>query len=476
MSTAASRGALPRPRPARAGHDRAASASPRAALGRRGARHRRLPTLTARGAVVLVVGAATATAGVVLDQRDLLRVAALLLVLVLAGVLLALWVRPRLVVERTVTPGRVPVGGTASVRLDLRSAGGRGGVLLAEDAVPQALGARPRFVLDGLPAGGSAAVRYAVHGHARGRHEVGPLRLDVLDPFGLVRVPRDERREPAATSTLLVTPRVTPLSPLRAPGRRPAAHGGATAAGAGGEDDAVPREYRSGDDRRRVHWRSTARRGELMVRRDEEPHLPSATVLLDRRAASYGPPGSQAADLAFERAVAATASVCARLERDGWLVRLALGDAAGEVEEAGMEQHLVRLALARRADPPGERGVPRDEDGALERAVRPARARSSDDVLVAVVGAATVPAGGSDAPAGNRATALLSGVRARHRVALVVHGPGDGEAAARTVAEPLARRGWGTALLGPDDDLPATWRVAAGVPAARPGAPVGASR
>ena len=45
----------------------------------------------------------------------------------------------------------------------------------------------------------------------------------------------------------------------------------------------IPRGYRYGDDLRRVHWRSTARYGELMVRREEQPQRARCTVLLDTR-------------------------------------------------------------------------------------------------------------------------------------------------------------------------------------------------
>ena len=53
--------------------------------------------------------------------------------------------------------------------------------------------------------------------------------------------------------------------------------------GQGGEDFYTLREYVVGDDLRRVHWASTARRGELMVRQDEVPWQGRATVLLDAR-------------------------------------------------------------------------------------------------------------------------------------------------------------------------------------------------
>ncbi len=67
------------------------------------------------------------------------------------------------------------------------------------------------------------------------------------------------------------------------------AGGGETAgrAAAAGSDDASTREYRHGDDLRKVHWRSTARVGELMVRREEQPHQSRATLLLDTRSRAH---------------------------------------------------------------------------------------------------------------------------------------------------------------------------------------------
>src|SRR5438105_13844791 len=62
------------------------------------------------------------------------------------------------------------------------------------------------------------------------------------------------------------------------------------------------REYEMGDDLRRVHWRSTARTGELMLRQDEMPWESRATILLDNR------PSTHSGD-SFERAVEAAASI-----------------------------------------------------------------------------------------------------------------------------------------------------------------------
>ena len=82
-----------------------------------------------------------------------------------------------------------------------------------------------------------------------------------------------------------------------------------------GEDDVAPREYRHGDDLRRVHWRSTARRGELMVRREEQPWQSRGDAAprhpARARTGATGPAGS------FEQAVSAAASIGVHLCRAG---------------------------------------------------------------------------------------------------------------------------------------------------------------
>jgi uncharacterized protein (DUF58 family) len=86
-----------------------------------------------------------------------------------------------------------------------------------------------------------------------------------------------------------------------------------------GDDDTVPREYRHGDDLRRVHWKSTAKYGELMVRREEQPLRARATVLLDAR--EIGHRGSGPAS-SFEWAVGCAASVGVHLLERGYQTRL----------------------------------------------------------------------------------------------------------------------------------------------------------
>ncbi|MEJ5890065.1 DUF58 domain-containing protein, partial [Pseudokineococcus marinus] len=354
--------------------------------------------LTARGAALTATGVVAAALGVALGHRDLVRLAVLLLALPLAAWIGARAASPSLVVDRAVSPGVVPVGGSASVRLDLHGRGRGGRTLLAEDLVPPALRASPRFVVEALPEGTSASVRYALRGERRGRHPVGPLRLVVQDPFGLVAVTRST----TAVDPLLVVPALAPLAPVAVRGDS----AGASSVDPGaGEDDVVPREYHPGDDRRRVHWRTSARRGELMVRRDERPRRAGASVLLERRAGAVTGADDARGLAAFERAVAAAASAAERLARDGLAVRLLLGGPgdAARADARGRAARLERLALvtpeaaagptsqaaAERADEAGGPGPGRPGGGrggdAAEAAVRELRGRR-EDLLVVVCG------------------------------------------------------------------------------------------
>jgi uncharacterized protein (DUF58 family) len=97
-----------------------------------------------------------------------------------------------------------------------------------------------------------------------------------------------------------------------------------------GEDDAAPRAYQNGDALRRVHWRSTARYGELMVRREEHQWRNSASVFLDSRRSAHSGAGPSAT---FEFAVSAIASIGAHLTEEGFRARLITD--AGEIAPSG---------------------------------------------------------------------------------------------------------------------------------------------
>ena len=133
--------------------------------------------------------------------------------------------------------------------------------------MPRELGSRPRFLVDKADLSWRRVVEYPLLGRVRGRFSTGPLTVRTTDPFGLVQLDRQF----VATSEVMVTPRVVPLPTIRATGGA-----GSTGEarphriGVVGQDDVLVREYRQGDDVRRIHWRSTARWGDLMVRREEQ--------------------------------------------------------------------------------------------------------------------------------------------------------------------------------------------------------------
>jgi len=132
----------------------------------------------------------------------------------------------------------------------------------------------------------------------------------VADAFGLARV----GSMAAPPVTLVVTPPVTAL-PRTALAGSWLGDGDARAstAAAAGEDDAGPRAYRDGDELRRVHWRSTARYGELMVRREEQRWRNRAVLFLDTRQSGHGGRGPASS---FEYAISAAASIGVHLARE----------------------------------------------------------------------------------------------------------------------------------------------------------------
>ncbi|MEF9882431.1 DUF58 domain-containing protein [Streptomyces sp. P9-A4] len=297
----------------------------------RGGLRTALGGLTTRGRSFLAAGVAAAVCAYVLGQADLLRVGLLLATLPLICVLVLHRTRYRVAASRRLTPQRVEAGSEARVQLRMENVSKLPtGLLMLQDHVPYMLGPRPRFVLDRVEAGGRREVSYRVRSDLRGRFPLGPLQLRLNDPFGMCELTRSF----SAYDTLTVVPRTEALPPVKLVGES-LGHGDGQqrSLALAGDDDIIPRAYRHGDDLRRVHWRSTARYGELMVRREEQPQRARCTVLLDTRRVAYQGSGP---DSAFEWAVSGAASALVHMLERGYAVRL-VTDTGSTVPGEGSE-------------------------------------------------------------------------------------------------------------------------------------------
>ncbi len=409
-----------------------------------------LQGMTARGRAFLAAGTTSAAAGVILDQRDLVRVGVLLLALPLTAAAFLTRSKYRVGAKRRLDRSRAPVGSVVRVELDVRNVSRFASpMLLARDALPAELGAAPgegaRFVLQRIPAGREVTVSYAVRPVQRGRYTVGPLSVRLADPFGFCQIVRTF----SAIDGLSVLPAIAPLSAGRMGGKWSA--GGETqqrGVTTGDEQDATTRPYRSGDDRRRVHWRTTARTGELSVRREEQPWQSRATLLVDTRATAHSP-GQPSGS--FEFAVRAAASIAAALIRNGYGLRLTddvariIADSHTSPGEAGFA---VMDALCEL-----ERG---ENETLLPVANRLSDHSQGRGAIVAVLGRLWP----------GDATALArpsnSGVR---RLALLVDAdawtPGRNHPVRTKAAEQrdvLQRAGWSVAVAHPQSSIETLWR------------------
>jgi len=203
----------------------------------------------------------------------------------------------RVEVRRSVYPDRVERGNPAVAIVDVRNPGTtRQPALLASDGLaetPQTVRIRP------LPSHGAATYRYELPTSKRGKHTVGPLVLHRADLFGLAhnRLPTGE------TSTLWVHPKRHPARAFSGVHRRHHHDGVSTDDSPRGSTDLRDvREYLPGDEVRHLHWKATARTGQLMVRDLADPEQPRFTALLDTRPGALTPS-------AFEEAVDVVASL-----------------------------------------------------------------------------------------------------------------------------------------------------------------------
>jgi uncharacterized protein (DUF58 family) len=220
-----------------------------------------------------------------------------------------IWVRvhaPVLTAKRDLKE-RLQVGVEGRVDVVVRAGPRRSATLALSDSFDRGRRAA-RFLLAPLHPGDDARAAYRFPTDRRGRFEVGPLRATVTDPFGLVST----TRRVLAAEEVIVYPRVHEIMPppeiggLDLDRDHPRVRARVEPSG----EFMTLRDYAPGDDLRHVHWKSTARRGNLMMRQNETRRRAPVLLLLDVRPGAHTP-------ATFERAVEACASIATALDHRG---------------------------------------------------------------------------------------------------------------------------------------------------------------
>ncbi len=413
--------------------------------------------LTMRGRCFLAAGTACCGSSIAVGEKDLFRVGLLLLALPLFAAAFVCRTRYRLACTRRLDPARASVGGSvsASIRIDNMSRRSSS-VLLMEDHIPDRLGYRARFVLDRVDGGGTRELSYELRAQLRGRYLIGPMSIRLSDPFGLCEISRAFR----SRDELIITPAVEVLPRSRPGGRVTISnHRGRSTPTVGG-DDSSTRPYQPGDDLRRVHWRTSARAGALMVRRDESVRSGTTALLLDTRADAWFGTGRTASWIgggpmsSFEWAVSAAASIAVHLTATGQEVRLVCradggtGITATATATGSSTALLDELADVRTTAPASLRALV-------------GRARIADSgMLVAILGR-TDPA----------EAAILAGTRSRGLPAIAVlvdvatwstDRSTDRDQSVEACRTVFRRHGWTVIIAGCGDKLADLWPHASG--------------
>ena len=288
--------------------------------------------LTRQGWLCLWGGLGLIAAARLLGIAELTVLGAIALGVVVVAVLYVRLTRLDLQVDRTVHPSHVHAGQLSRVELRVRNVRPAATpVLRLRDPVSGTAGAE--LLVPPLDRGAASTASYRLPTDRRGIVKVGPLRVVVGDPLGLAQVSAVAAPQVEVT----VYPQIDDIRPVPfTSGNDPLAGTlRPNALGRSGEDFYALRPYVVGDDLRRIHWPSTARHDELLVRQQEQPWQGRTTVLLDVRRSTHD-------TASFEAAVSAAASIITANGARRDLVRLASTDGADSGFAAGAA-HLQAL-------------------------------------------------------------------------------------------------------------------------------------
>lgn len=388
--------------------------------------------LTSRGIGFLIAAGICVVLAALWSLPSLLYATGLLAGMVMvAGIFVAAG-PGRITVERTFSPAVVEPGHAIRAQVTVSNLSGRPCPEARwSDQLPGVVAGRAGGLLPALGPFGGADARiastYGLSSSVRGHHDIGPLRIEMADPFGLIRRERicGGRHRLTVLPARFALPQLASLAGDDMGASRPAPrHVGL------GEEDVIARPYVPGDEMKRLHWKATAHRGELMVRQEEHQVSPRATVLLDLDAMAHGTEqnrGRWEYSTSLEWAISAAASTVCHLADLGYVVTLlshdhavdvVVGDAAASAREALIE--LAGCTPSTTADAP----MPADRS------------------LIVVGGRLTV----------DRAEAWIARLPIESRVYAMV-------AATTPVAvrDRLDAAGWHTAIYTPHADIPGVW-------------------
>ena len=291
--------------------------------------------VTPFGWAVLAIMVAAWVIGWQLGWREAMLLAAACLLLIVMSLVFLIG-RATLQVSVLLQPRRVSVGAPAAGQVSVTNVSPRRmWPIRLELRVGAAVA---RFNLPALPGGRHHDELFVIPTTRRAVVPVGPARTVRGDPLGLMR------REVAWTGVteLFVHPRIVGLDPLSSGLLRDLEGQSSNAVSMSDLAFHALRDYAAGDDRRYIHWRSSARTGQLMVRQFVDTRRIHATVVVDGRPASY------ASEEEFELALSAAGSIAVRAVQDEQQASIIAAREA--VADGNIQQILDALTRADFAD------------------------------------------------------------------------------------------------------------------------------
>lgn len=359
--------------------------------------------------------------------------------------------RGALSVMRSITPSPTDRGRSTTARLELaagpsaRSRARLARLQLTEQAALELTGGLP---LTATVHGSRDRVvaEYPLCPPLRGRWPLGPVRVTSTDLLGLVST----RQNLGAPVDVVVRPRVHML-PARSGRAFDSSESVASGARATSPDDAMVRDYVAGDDPRRVHWSSAARRGRLIVRADESSAVAPVTIILDRGVLPM-PHSATSPSETGEWAIECAVSIAIAMLHSGHRTRVVPTNTSVPPTQPYLmprspesDAHILQSAV----DLIGHLNDSERNSAILRTTEQLRRSHEPGELVFAVLGAM------SEEP---RRAIAISANSGTHFAIVVMTGTTPAEHTfANFTAERLRHGGWVTCVRTPEMSLPAMW-------------------